>query len=333
MRHGVAPSDLGEQISRAIDPWVRHDALRLSGLSPSMGMGLAAFSFWHGHETALGQALVRDSHLTANFRSRGGAAFADTVAGISAPHREDTSWQLLSNYGLGSELRLLLRDSRGVWGSVGLARSQEKQPFQRDDLRRADRLVPTLIGALRRYVTTGPLTPMVSALPAGVIVIGPDHGVKAISTEARDWIQLAWLPKHHRLPDWIAVAAAERLSIDTQAHLRDPRAWRPRVYAPPTSVGRWITLHGQALDEDGTGDVAIIVQAASGALLIPTFCDWYGITARERQVLESLSTGRASKEIARQLGVAVSTINDHLKAMFRKTGAHGRDELLAAITN
>jgi DNA-binding CsgD family transcriptional regulator len=316
---GVTPSDLGEQISRAVDPWVRHDALRLVGLNPAAGLGLASFSFWHGYEADLGRALVHDSHLTA-------------TAG-SGDHRDDTSRKLLSEHGLGYELRLLLQDSRGVWGSLGLARAKETRPFRQDDLRRAVRLVPALVAALRRYVTTGPLTPAVPTLPAGVIIVGPDHRVRTITTQAGEWLRQMWTPERHRLPDWIALASVERLSIDTRAHLHDPRAWRPVVCAPATTFGRWVTIHAQALDEDGTGDVAVVIQAATGALLVPSFCDWYGITTGERRVLESLSTGQASKQIARHLNLSLGTVNDHLKAVFRKTGAHGRDELLAAMTS
>ena len=41
----------------------------------------------------------------------------------------------------------------------------------------------------------------------------------------------------------------------------------------------------------------------------------------------------ASEEhIARTLTVSIYTLNDHLKAIYRKTGADGRDELIAALT-
>ncbi|MEV6734181.1 MULTISPECIES: helix-turn-helix transcriptional regulator [unclassified Streptomyces] len=37
--------------------------------------------------------------------------------------------------------------------------------------------------------------------------------------------------------------------------------------------------------------------------------------------------------MARHLDLSPYTVNDHLKALFRKTGADGRDELIAALTH
>ncbi|MGO4463223.1 response regulator transcription factor [Streptomyces sp. M-16] len=58
----------------------------------------------------------------------------------------------------------------------------------------------------------------------------------------------------------------------------------------------------------------------------------YGITPRERATLGELRTGAAVKQIARRLDLSPYMVNDHLKALFRKTGADGRDELIAALT-
>ncbi|MFE6838573.1 LuxR C-terminal-related transcriptional regulator [Streptomyces sp. NPDC057705] len=42
--------------------------------------------------------------------------------------------------------------------------------------------------------------------------------------------------------------------------------------------------------------------------------------------------GASVKQIARRLDLSAYTVNDHLKAVFRRTGADGRDELGAALT-
>ena len=48
------------------------------------------------------------------------------------------------------------------------------------------------------------------------------------------------------------------------------------------------------------------------------------ITARERQVLDAVSRGLTNKEIAQELGVAVSTIKNHVHSILRKLGAGSR---------
>ncbi|GAA1018629.1 hypothetical protein GCM10009565_00110 [Amycolatopsis albidoflavus] len=59
-------------------------------------------------------------------------------------------------------------------------------------------------------------------------------------------------------------------------------------------------------------------------------------TAPERRfrasaVIRHLSTGLAPKQVARLLDLSVHTVNDHLRSIYGKTGAHGRNELIAAL--
>lgn len=50
------------------------------------------------------------------------------------------------------------------------------------------------------------------------------------------------------------------------------------------------------------------------------------LSERELHVLRLLSAGRSNPEIARELGVAVSTIRTHAKSIYGKLAAHGRWE-------
>jgi DNA-binding CsgD family transcriptional regulator len=50
------------------------------------------------------------------------------------------------------------------------------------------------------------------------------------------------------------------------------------------------------------------------------------LTTREREIL-MLATSHSSKEIAVRLGVAVSTVNNHLASAYAKLGITGRKEL------
>ncbi|MGH3275676.1 MAG: response regulator transcription factor [Streptosporangiaceae bacterium] len=53
------------------------------------------------------------------------------------------------------------------------------------------------------------------------------------------------------------------------------------------------------------------------------------LTARQVEVLQLAGRGLSSKQIARNLGLSVRTIEDHFSAMRRRTGAHSRSELIA----
>ncbi|MEU7745923.1 helix-turn-helix transcriptional regulator [Nonomuraea sp. NPDC049158] len=350
MGQGASPDELGEAISRAVSRWVSHDALRLVGTSPATGLGLGSFSFWHRYEPALIRALAMSRYLDddpcrpAALARRpvpvglvgagcGGDRCKQHGEGPCELHGDRLTREVLLAHGAGCELRLLLRDSHGVWGLLGLIRSEGGRPFGAEDADRAVRLAPALLAALRRYVTVAPLTPSFPALPAGLIVIGADHAIRAVTPQARAWLAQMWTPGRCDLPDWLADTSMECLSLDTRTYARDPDSWRPRICAPAAIFGRWTVIEGQPLSPDGDGDVAIVIQAATGPLLLPSFCDWYGITPRERCVVECLYAGAAPKQIARRLDLSVHTVNDHLKAVFRKTGASGRDELMAALTS
>jgi pimeloyl-ACP methyl ester carboxylesterase/DNA-binding CsgD family transcriptional regulator len=53
------------------------------------------------------------------------------------------------------------------------------------------------------------------------------------------------------------------------------------------------------------------------------------LTTREREVLALLADGGSNTEIARQLGIAVHTVERHLASIYRKVGARGRTDAVA----
>jgi DNA-binding CsgD family transcriptional regulator len=173
------------------------------------------------------------------------------------------------------------------------------RPFDAADRYRIAEAGPPLIAAVRGHVTAGPLVPSARRLPPGMLVVGPDGKVKSRTPQAQRWLEPMF--EQRAVPDWLVECSVAGLAFEAQPL-------------------------GEA------GDVAIMIQQATGTLLVPTFCDWYQITARERQIMHLLQDGRAPKQIARRLDVSVHTINEHLKAIYRKTGAGGRHDLMAAIT-
>ncbi|GAA3257238.1 helix-turn-helix transcriptional regulator [Nonomuraea helvata] len=331
-----SPAEVGAAISQIVGRRVAHDALRLVGLNPALGIGLGAFSFWHEYRPALISDLVLNRYLHGDpcplpVLAQQSVPVCVVGAGAGDGRRNTQIRRVLASHGAGSELRLLIRDRQGVWGLLGLLRAEGCRPFGETDVRQVQQLAPALLAALRGYVTAGPLAPTVPALPTGVITIGADHTVRSISPQARAWTRQMWPAAGSGVPDWIADAFWVGLSLHVRTHTRDPHAWTPLICAPAANFGRWVLIHGQPLDENGDSDVAILIQAAGGKLLLPSFCDWYGITAGERRVIEHLYAGAAAKQIARALDLSTYTVNDHLKSVYRKTGAQSRDELIAAI--
>jgi DNA-binding CsgD family transcriptional regulator len=319
--------ELAEALSRAIGRTVAHDGLCLACTSPSAGLRFASFSFWNGQVPSFGGALASEC-CPGGGQDR---ARAPAIA-VTGDLRGSREQRLLQVNGIGSGMRLTLRTARGAWGWLALLRAGGGgRPFGPGDLVRLTALGPALVDFARDYVTAGPLVPTIPAMAPGVVIIGGDRQPRRATAQARWWRdQVAC---HHAIPDWANGAFLSTLADRARQQARDPRLPPPSVVGPAASYGRWMQWQAQALGPDADSEVAVVIQPATGAALLPSFCDWYGITARERQVVSHLCEGTAPKQLARRLDMSLHTVNDHLKSMFRKTGVNGRSELLAALTS
>lgn len=57
----------------------------------------------------------------------------------------------------------------------------------------------------------------------------------------------------------------------------------------------------------------------------------HALTARETDVLALLSKGKRDREMASDLGVSITTVRSHLKAIYQKSGTGSRAALLASL--
>lgn len=57
----------------------------------------------------------------------------------------------------------------------------------------------------------------------------------------------------------------------------------------------------------------------------------YGLTKREREILEYLARGRSARFIAEALVISENTVWFHIKKIYAKTGVHGKQELMSLI--
>jgi DNA-binding CsgD family transcriptional regulator len=86
-------------------------------------------------------------------------------------------------------------------------------------------------------------------------------------------------------------------------------AWRG---VPDTSV----TV---SIGRSQPGDLVALILAA------------YGLTPREHTVTQHVLLGRSTVEIATAMGLSAHTVQDHMKAVFTKTGVRSRRDLVAEI--
>jgi DNA-binding CsgD family transcriptional regulator len=57
----------------------------------------------------------------------------------------------------------------------------------------------------------------------------------------------------------------------------------------------------------------------------------YGLTKQEQRLTTLVCSGASTGEIATRLRITSNTVQDHLKAIFDKTGVRSRRELVATI--
>ena len=56
-----------------------------------------------------------------------------------------------------------------------------------------------------------------------------------------------------------------------------------------------------------------------------------GLTRREREVASAAARGLSNAQIARELGISVETVKQHLATVFEKTGVNGRAALAGRL--
>ena len=100
-----------------------------------------------------------------------------------------------------------------------------------------------------------------------------------------------------------------------------------------TADGRWAVLHAAPLTGRGGGarHAAVTIQPAPPTRVRTVLLHAYALTERERQVATLTIDGMPPKEIAAALYISPHTARDHLKAIFRKTRSHTRQELAARL--
>lgn len=81
----------------------------------------------------------------------------------------------------------------------------------------------------------------------------------------------------------------------------------------------------------GADDGVALLPDDAGISLPPQVCEQLGITPRQVEVLALLLRGQANKDIARQLGVSIDTVKDHVQAVLRALGVNSRTQVVLEV--
>lgn len=325
---GTLP-DLASALSHAIRPMLPHDGYALFGLDPITGtVAFAATRHTYGTQAGYELSLNHVAGLDPNpFAALINGPRPIGIFGTDAPCNEFSARQheIMAAEGVGSDLSVALTLDGRAWGGMAFVRERRRAPFSLADALCAERLRIPLAAAVKRFVTGQRLAPAHPELAPAVLIVGSDNSIEAMTSTGRTWIT-GFAPDHARLRE--NQLTGHLLSVVAAAR----RAGSEALSRIPTPHG-WITLQAQALDGGEPGRLALTIQSAATDLLLPAVIAWYGITSRERAVLDHIMHGEPVKQIARRLNLSQHTVNDHLKAIYRKTGVTGKEELVASLSN
>jgi DNA-binding CsgD family transcriptional regulator len=260
-----------------------------------------------------------------------------SAPGISTLHEitggdpsDSPRWHRFMELGGDQELIASLRTSKGaVWGALGLYREPGKPMFSRDELAFVAAAAPDLARGARTALLVGEARePQWPDSPC-LVVISDTGEIESFTpgTERRlaDFPDGEW--EKGLLPSAVqAVAArARRTAKGTED---------PGEIAVSRVLGRsgtWVVLHGTSLVASGPRRVAVIVEPAHPARIVPLLMSAYGLTEREQEVTRLVLQGESTAQIAGGLVLSPHTVQEHLKSIFEKTGVRSRRELVGKV--
>lgn len=241
----------------------------------------------------------------------------------SARYRE-----IMAPSGHGDELRAAFRTGGSTWGFVCLHRDAGAHAFAAADLALVAAVSPHIAEGLRRATIASVAGTSASSEGPGVVNIAPDLTIIAATPAGQWWLADLAAADH---PASRPLPIAVNNVVSALAGLGTATARAPHLSACGAS-GRWLTLHASYLSGSrGEGTVAVVIEPATPLMLQPIIVAAYALSSREAQICTLVLRGLATKTIANELHISGYTVNDHLKAIFTKTGVSTRGELMASV--
>lgn len=249
------------------------------------------------------------------------------------PGRSRRWTQLLGPCGVGDELRAALTERGRRWGHLVLYRGSDSPAFTATH---AGVLAPMLRlwAARQRREVQGQLTarrpPAQDREESGgqaVLLLEASGRLVAQSEPAGPL--LAALPGQlsGADPPLMVTALAAWLSVQTR------RAASEQVPVCDTT-GRWQVVQAHRLDGTiAAGTIAITLTVATAGQLAPLAMAAAGLTAREQHIATLILAGLTTPQVAAAAHIAPSTVQDHLRAVFRKLAVPDRHQLTARLLN
>ena len=216
---------------------------------------------------------------------------------------------------------------------VGFHRAQDQPAFQTSDLERLDALLPAIETVLTNIAYAESLTlsgTVVDAITSasetnGIVVLDDDLAVRHAN-------RLGLL--HLNI---LASADQDRVIVRSEAFgaLRERLLFAAARGVPPGCF----TLSPDGVDveateftgPDGEPCYLLVTNASGGIPKMARACSNHSLSLREGQVVRLVCGGNSNAAIAGQLGIAVRTVENHLRSIYAKAGVASRTQLVSKL--
>jgi DNA-binding CsgD family transcriptional regulator len=234
----------------------------------------------------------------------------------------------------GAELRATFNAGGRGWGLLHLNRAGTARGFSDEEVAFVATIAPVVGRALRQSLISHPASSAAARGP-GMAIVDAGNRLVSATPEALAWFDD--LESIHRVPDPVF---GHEVPSEVTVAAQDARA-RAALGLPGaatrtrarTRSGVWLLIHASCLrGADGApAHAAVVIEPAKASEVAPLIVDAYELTPREVDVTCALARGLTTNEIAAQLHLSRYTVQDHLKAVYEKTGVSSRGELVAKM--
>jgi DNA-binding CsgD family transcriptional regulator len=161
-----------------------------------------------------------------------------------------------------------------------------------------------------------------------VLTLDAAMEVVGATASGDEWLRLLQAGPHpfQRVPAEVLNVAAQLLALEADV---DHHPASSRVYI---GSGRWAMLRASRMDSAGAVAIpplAVTIQACPPEARLDMFARSFGLTPRQRELLELAAAGADTAAMAAALGIAAYTVQDQFKQIFDTCGVHSRATLLA----
>jgi DNA-binding CsgD family transcriptional regulator len=262
------------------------------------------------------------------------ATSSDHVASLDAATHSDRALSrryrdIMNPLGLGDEMRAALVVGSQCWGYLCLHRTDQALGFTAPETALIGGLAPQLAHALRQAVLLHGSAAGGTHEP-GVVLLADDLSLVAVTPEAEQLLSLIAESRPGKLPLPVVVytVAAALRAVEKGTAL----PWTVPATRVRTISGQWLSLHASRLQGPaGAERIAVVIKNAEPSATVPLMLSAYGLSPREGEVAKLVLRGTSTLAISSTLHISLNTVQDHLKAVFGKTGVHSRRDLVSQL--